>query len=157
MHIASDVDFPMKTPVPRPDYIVRSFRLALVPLVDYATMRMSIAINLAPADAQAEVCRKRLCRFFADLSSEAYARRLGPIVNEVLVGSEPWEYAKIGLWMDGKWSSRRRPMLSLLWRLNMTDKIVQAAAWLHDRGNGITLSDDDSRSDHTRRSNPCEF
>jgi hypothetical protein len=150
MRVASNIEFGLKTPIPRPAQLVRSYREALIPLVDYATDRMSIAQNILPCDAAPLLCRHRLCRFFGDLSAEACARQLGRVIDELLSESEPWEYEKIGLWMDGRWSCRRSPMLALLWRLHMTDQIVAAAAWLHDRGNGIILHDDDTRSDRRR-------
>ena len=146
MQIASNYNLAKAAPVTpvacRSDDATR----AVQALASYAIDRMAIAMNLMPDDASALECRTRLCRFFRDFSAQARALGLDGVVHDLLDGTAYWEYPKIGDWMDGKWSSRKTPMVNLLARMRMPRSVIEAAAWLHDRGASVVTDEDDSRS-----------
>lgn len=146
MHVHSDLltaRFPL---VERPPNIRPPNSHVLFTLVDYATDRMSIAVNLLPPDATPARCRIRLCHWWLDIGSKAYELKLGPTIIQALEGTPLDHYSAIGKWMDGRWSSRRRAMTDFLWRLHMTDRVVSAAAWLHDRA-ALREWDDETKND----------
>lgn len=146
MHVHSDLLTDRFPHVECPRYIPRYDYYAMQPLIDYANDRMSIAVNIAPPDADADLCRHRLCHWWLDLSSRAVRDHYGPHIVQILNNTPLGHYPSIGRWLDGKWSRQRHHMTDLLWRMQMTDRIVAAAAWLHDRGM-TQPSDEDSRDD----------
>lgn len=119
----------------------------LIPLVSYATERMSVAINLIDSISPAERCRQRLCHWAGDVSAEAHKLQLGKVIQEILDDYPPRSYAAVGSWLDGRWHPSRDGLIDLLWRIQLTPRTVATAGWLHDRGTRSRITTDTSTAE----------
>jgi hypothetical protein len=112
-------------------------------LTSFAADRMHAARLTLADDERPSITRRRLCRFWSDLSIHIRAERLDPIVVDVIAGLADYEYVAAGYWLDGLWHHNGVIMARLLWHFQCPDRVVSAALDLHRRVSDRTTADED--------------
>jgi hypothetical protein len=140
----SNIDYGLTSIRSRPAEIPMRSDPRWAHLSTYAVERMAVARMYLMSSERPSCTRRRLCKFWSDLSHRTMVERLDDLVLGVLGDLADYEYVAAGFWFDGIWHNNGVVMARLLWHVQMPDHLVTAALDLHRRVSQRSTVDEDA-------------